>query len=224
MTSDSLSKQFSVSVGASGGFAGFSAGTKDSYLHSVSDNDFQFSINFYSRTSMECETTYGAGTEALNQEGLKTYQGGKNPNFRVLCGDKQVSSFQVGAAVVLSFIIEATESSHLESVKASISFNSPFVSVLTQFSQAASDVQNSVSITLKAVQWGGEPENLGKVLVSGESISCSLSNISACEAVASDLVTYVNSDFVNQLGNNTNGIWSSKYEYLGQLTATNSVS
>lgn len=38
LSSSDLNKKFSVSLDASGGFGGFSAGTKDSFLNQVKEN------------------------------------------------------------------------------------------------------------------------------------------------------------------------------------------
>ncbi len=76
-----------------------------SYLKEIKDSETSISINYYQfvQSEMTMETGYGPAG-ALTPDGLRAYGPVDNPNprFGLICGDQFISSFKVGAHLLLS--------------------------------------------------------------------------------------------------------------------------
>jgi hypothetical protein len=83
----------------------FSVEADFSFLKEIKDSDFAMSINYYQfvQSELTLETGYGPAG-ALTLDGMRAYGSVDNPNprFGLICGDKFVSSFKVGANLVFS--------------------------------------------------------------------------------------------------------------------------
>jgi hypothetical protein len=74
-------------------------------MKEIRDTDFSLSINYYQMVQSEITMEMGYGPAgALTLDGLRAYGliDNPNPRFGLICGDKFVSSYKVGATLIFS--------------------------------------------------------------------------------------------------------------------------
>lgn len=77
------------------------------YMHSVSENSYTASYNYFFKVSSSVNSHYSySPTSILTNEGKEIYQDGKNPMFRIFCGDTFVTGYDVGAALIMTMSID----------------------------------------------------------------------------------------------------------------------
>ncbi len=75
----------------------------------IKDTDYSMSINYYQFVQSDVTTEMGFGPAgALTADGLRAYGpvDKPNPRFGLICGDMFISSFKVGAQLILSMKLQ----------------------------------------------------------------------------------------------------------------------
>lgn len=75
------------------------------YMKEVKDTDYSLSINYYNLVQSEITMEMGYGPAgALTLDGLRAYGSIDNPNprFGLICGERFISSYKVGATLLFS--------------------------------------------------------------------------------------------------------------------------
>lgn len=104
-----LEKQIKIDVSAKYSKEIFSTDIGAQYMKQIKDTQYSLSVNYYQFIESEITMESGYGPAgALTPDGLKVYGSVNKPNprFGVLCGDKFVSSFKIGASLVLSLSLK----------------------------------------------------------------------------------------------------------------------
>ena len=84
----------------------FSDSADATYLRSLQDRNYSFSLNYYRDLRREDSVTIkGNSTGALNTDGKKLYTNNRT-QFGILCGDHYVSKYQTGGLLLMSLNIE----------------------------------------------------------------------------------------------------------------------
>jgi len=101
-----LQKALHVDVSAKASIGMFSSSLHVDYMKSVQDTDYSLSVNYYQYIEAEVAMETGFGEAAvLTADGMRAYQGGTNPDFGLICGDKFIDSYKAGATLVLGMKI-----------------------------------------------------------------------------------------------------------------------
>jgi len=93
---------------------------------------------------------------------------------------------------------------------------------MAQISDQSQSVQESIGIQIKAIQWGGESQQVDTIM-SEAVTTCSATNTSACNQVSDDMLSYISQNLPKQFSTDPNG-GQGNMVYLGQLTLGSAVS
>ncbi len=202
-TFSQLEEDINFSVSASGGFGMFSASASASYLRNMQDKDYSLSLNYYGISSSNIDVQFaGAGEEMLNSAGKSYYQA--DPYFGIICGDYVVTSYQLGAMLLMG--LNLNFESEYEKEKFTSSTGASFGDIFS----ASSSVQKTVtslklkgSVSVQAFQIGGEPQLLSKILSKNSSgeyyvLTCNLDAMDNCVNAANGLLNYASQNFTSQ--------------------------
>jgi hypothetical protein len=174
----------------------------------VKDTDYSMSINYYQFVQSEVTMEMGFGPAgALTQDGLRAYGPVDNPNprFGLICGDLFVSSYKVGAQLLLTIKLQFNSHTEKESFSAKFGVNfGSFLSISTDIQKTISQTNSSGSMTILGYQSGGNPAELSKILNSscGSSYcagTCSMQKLSDCNAAVNGLLKYAMGNFPAQV-------------------------
>lgn len=80
---------------------------------------------------------------------------------------------------------------------------------MASFESLDEEHKQSVGITLKATQWGGMPERLSAI-ITADTVSCSINNITACKNIVENMANYMREDFKNQFDPTQESIFSER--------------
>lgn len=190
------------------GISTFSVEADVSFLKEVKDTDFSLSVNYYQYVQSELTMEMGYGPAgALTMDGLRAYGSVDNPNprFGLICGDKYISSFKVGANIIFSMKLKFMSHSEKEdfAVKLGVNLGS-FLSISTEIERIAKATSISGKVEILAYQSGGNPAELAKILNStcGSSYcaaTCSTMNMGDCAGAINGLIRYASSNFPSQV-------------------------
>ena len=100
-----ISGTLGIDVEAKIGFALFSVGASFSYMRSIRDTDTTFSISYFHLIEREVSLKFDS-SGVLNDVGKMIYQDGKNPMFRLICGDQIITSYRQRASLLFTFHLE----------------------------------------------------------------------------------------------------------------------
>lgn len=200
-----------MEVSAKVGISIFSLEADVSYLKEIKDTEMAMSINYYQfvQSEMTMETGYGpAGV--LTMDGMRAYGPVDNPNprFGLICGDKFIGSFKVGANLLFSMKLQFQSYSDKSAfqMKLGAKFSS-FLSISTDIQNIATTTRIYGKVEIMAYQSGGNPAELAKILNStcGSSYcaaTCDMLRMSDCMGAVNGLFKYASSNFPNQVNLN----------------------
>lgn len=144
---------------------------------------------------------------ALTQDGLKVYGSidSPNPRFGLICGDRFISSYKLGASLIFSIKLHFHSHFERDTFKAKIGVKfGPFNIVSKEIQKIAESLNTSGEVKIMAFQSGGNPAELSK-LMNGScgdkycAASCSLIRITDCDNSINALFNYAISRFTNQV-------------------------
>jgi hypothetical protein len=193
ISEQTLASQLHISVNGSASAGTFSASASSSFYNSTFTGSF--SQTFIYQTSLKFKSpNYNIPQTGniLNRLG-QIYQ--NNPiEFRKICGNKYINQLEKGGSlyilVKLNFLTQQQKQAFDASVGGSVGFGSLSASI--QKSIQKMNLQGDISI--KALQIGGNPSQLGKILQGGQStapvLQCSFKNLTACTQTLNNVLTY----------------------------------
>jgi hypothetical protein len=160
-TFSEIQKSLRVDVSAKVSIDIFTVEADVNYLKEIKDSETSMSINYYQfvQSEMTMETGYGPAG-ALTLDGLRAYGPVENPNprFGLICGDKFISSFKVGAHLLFTMKLQFQSHSEKEAFGAKLGFNlASFLSISADIQKAASATNIVGKVEIMAYQSGGNP-------------------------------------------------------------------
>jgi hypothetical protein len=201
-TSDEIAYALGIHANLDIAFSMFQATAMFNYLGNMTQNSHMLTANYYYIIQVEYGETYDEGGVALlNKEGKAIYDDGKNPMFRILCGDTLINGYTVGAAVFASVsLIFETEADMLAvSAGFSIGFGS-YANVAAAVSYATSNAGVECQLQVTAMQFGGDTSDLGLILAANPG-SCLSSNPEGCTPLINAIADYIGGTFAPQINN-----------------------
>lgn len=203
-----IEKSLRVDVSVKIGIGVFSVEADVSFMKEIKDTDYSMSINYYQYVQSELTMDMGYGPAgALTEDGLRVYGPVDNPNprFGLICGDRFISSFKVGANLIFSLKLHFqshSDKSQFE-VKFGLKFGS-FVNIALDIQAIAKTTNINGRVEIMAYQSGGNPADLAKLLNStcGSAYcaaSCSLTNMNDCIGAMNGLLKYASNNFPSQV-------------------------
>lgn len=197
-----LKQKLGGSLSIKGDVAILSAEAKVSYTKSVEEKEFTMSLNYYqyAHSNVDVEVGYPFLTEL----GKTYYANGHNKNFRLLCGDYFISSYQQGAMLMFSLNI------HFKSVKEKTEFKREYgvsflgIKIATKtVKEYAEKTRTTGKISVEGFQLGGDPSQLSYILNNNVNsgyyaTACVLTNMDTCVKTASRLSDYAKTEFPKQ--------------------------
>ncbi len=211
-----IANTFNVMAEFKSGIGQFSADGMFNYLNEIEENRYSISLNYYEKISANVNMTYSYNpTTILTDTGKDIYNNGQNPMFRLFCGDTLVTSYEEGAGLMMSLIIKFANQNQKNTFEAQMGGN------MGDIFSASAKVQNIANqyhlngvIELHGYQLGGDPTQLSKMIDEKEFSKCSLTNTASCQALASRLIYYANTEFPNQF-QKQDGKWTGPLVPLG---------
>lgn len=185
MSFEDLSYLLKVDLREKVGWKWFSFSAEASYMKFIEDKDYTLSLNYYQSVEDSVSVQLkGVGLDGLTSVGQNFYRNGTNPYFRLVCGDNIITSYKHGAQLILGMSV------HFHSHEQKDSFTSHGGLNLGDIVKASKDVQRIATslkidgnLTIHAMQMGGNPAELSKIISFNGSFSattCSISNIASC--------------------------------------------
>ena len=115
-----LKNELGLSASIKGGYSSFSANAQANYLREIEEKSYSISQHFLMHVTniVKLQTR----SDFIRDDSKQLYNDGKNKCFRVVCGDEYITSYTQGAALIMSLIIEFTESRSKETFKAEMGF------------------------------------------------------------------------------------------------------
>ncbi|BBH52170.1 hypothetical protein [Fluviispira sanaruensis] len=208
-----LSSVLNISAGAEISYASFSATANASYLKDVTDSRYTDNFTFIQTYSADAnyDLPDDYGTDLLNQTAAKALAQQK---FIEICGDSFIINSKAGASLIttvtLNFNSAQDKTEFDTNFKASIS---GIASITQAFKSAVSQKGISATLTVRAIQNGGDPRKLahifGKPSEAGYPINnCSKDNIQACNQIIDSIISYAQGDFQSGIDiNNQNSLY-----------------
>ncbi|TNV83030.1 hypothetical protein FGO68_gene10054 [Halteria grandinella] len=212
-----LQERLGYEHSANAGYGLFRAQINDQQMNSLNETNFSLSYNYLYRvaSSNVSQFSYNSMT-MLSQVGVDIYQNGTNPLFRIICGEKVITQYDVGAYLILSMIVEFESSDQKRSFTSEVSGNiGSFLTATSKAQQAAQKTKINGKITITGQQLGGDPTQLGNIL--NDQGSCSLQNPSECQKIVQSLSKYFSETFPSQFKKNAESIWTSPLVKLGSF-------
>jgi hypothetical protein len=198
----------------------FSANSTLNYLNSLKENDLSLSVNYYQLISADTIMYYTYDPEnILTPEGKKLYNNGNNPMFRSLCGDTLISSYNIGALLILSLQIDFYDQESKQTFKSKVGASvGDFINASSTISKEMTKYGLRGMIKVRGYQLGGDPSQLGKALRISAT-QCDVNNIAACQETVIGLAEYASKEFPTQFQKDDTGrIWLSPLVQLGGYT------
>ncbi len=221
-----LSSVLNISAGAEISYASFSATANASYLKDVTDSRYTDNFTFIQTYSADAnyDLPDDYGTDLLNQTAAKALAQQK---FGDICGDSFIINSKAGASLIttvtLNFNSAEDKNEFDTKFKGSIS---GIASITQEFKNAVTKSGISATLSVKAIQNGGDPAKLaqifGKPSETGYPISnCNKENIQSCNKIIDNIISYAQGEFQNGLDlNNPHSLYyfnpsSEKYSTFG---------
>ena len=231
-----LAKEFSVSLEATGGYKNFSSNGVAGYLHSIEETAVSKTYNFYWKLSDTVNYTYSIDRDLLlTPNGERVYRDGANPEFRLICGDTLINSYDEAAALIVSIVIQFRS----QDDKKQFSLDVPNLNYkdvasgggTVKISNELSKTNSSINIT--AYQIGGDTTQLNMILGSSNTsddpltlatpaskVACTSGDISNCATILTSIKEYVSTKLPDQFKkpkDNTSSIFSSPLVPIGNI-------
>jgi hypothetical protein len=201
---------FNLDVDIKGGYGLFSTNDMFQYMKTIQDDSLSLSINYYQKVSDNVVMTFSYDPKnILTDVGKNIYQDGKNPMFRLLCGDYLITSYEEGAVLILSMKILFSSKEEKKNFQTKIGVSvGGFINASASINKAAEEMKLSGRIEISAYQMGGDPTQLSKLLASSV-IDCDIKDIKSCQDTAKSLINYVSNIFPTQFSKDEKGVWTS---------------
>lgn len=220
---DKITDKFNISSNFNVGIGNFQIGALFSYLKEHEETSFSESFNYFQKITGNVEMYYSYKSEdLLNDTGKKIYENGENPLFRILCGDRLISSYEEGAALIFSLKLVFKDSSQKSEFKTKVNF--PFGNILNispEIEKITKKQNLGGVLKISGFQLGGDPTQLSRI-ISLKTSTCSLNKMEDCQDMIKTMIDYASNEFPKQF-KNEDGKWTSSLVPLGQFTKDFSV-
>ncbi len=195
-----LESVLNVSAGAEVSYGIFSATANANYLKEVSNSryseNFSYVQTFSANAKYEIPDLYG--NDLLNNIGRGALANGR---FTEVCGDAFIRSSKAGAVLITTVSIE------FGSAKDKTEFDAQFkggikgiASITAAFKKTLSTSEMSATLSVKALQNGGDPSKLAQIF--GQPIEgsfavskCGKDDIQSCSKIIDGIIEYAQDEF-----------------------------
>jgi hypothetical protein len=218
-TIEQAMSSFGVSASISITYEIFTVTVMVSFIEKVQTTDNSLSLNYYVTAARTINQNYGYGLDLLNPTGLYIYQNNFD-QFSLLCGDTLVSSYGVGAGLIVSAVMTFDSAYQSDNFTATVGFNiGPIVNISVSVPITSQEYGWSGTVEIAAFQIGGNPIDLTQVISPNSNVvSCSFTNMSACGQTFNALNDYA-SNFLEQM-KASGGAWNPTGGYsLGNVVS-----
>jgi hypothetical protein len=180
-------------------FSLFQSTSLYNYLSNKTQNYYTLTANYYFIVSSEIELEYDeTGVNLLSSEGATIYDLGKNPNFRILCGDTLIKGYTVGAAVFTSVSLTFATEPDMLAMKAQFTTGyGSYTNLPATIATASQQTGVQCTLTVAAQQYGGNDGPLGLILASNPA-NCDSNDTTVCAPLITAINGYILGDFITQ--------------------------
>ncbi|KAJ9461355.1 hypothetical protein DIPPA_21231 [Diplonema papillatum] len=187
----------------------FKIGAEASYLRSVMDTEYSMSLNYYQYSSARVNVQLnGTSDNALSSFGGQMYGNGSNPNFRVVCGDNYLTSYEGGALLLMAINVVLADGEQKTVFSESVTGVEDIVTATAAVQKISEEKHLTGKVVMGAYQIGGSPNNLTQILSKDPAgnyyvLECQFTDMTACQDAANGLLNYATTDFSTQFNFNT---------------------
>jgi hypothetical protein len=204
ISSSAISDLMNVGLSGKANFGLYSASISAQYARSTAET--RQSLHFNYLQTMSADASYkvpGIGNKALSQDAQELLNnGGGLTLFHQVCGDSFIQAANMGAVLFVDVSIEFQNSAKKEQFTESVNVKAMGIGGITQsFSKERDKSASGANLAVKAYQLGGDSTKLanifGKPGADGNYNikQCTMQDISACERIINDIVSYAQGDF-----------------------------
>lgn len=146
-------RTFNWSSKVKGAFKLFSGDASASYFKSIKEKAYTLSVNYFQKVSRAIEYEYTLDQESTFSDiGKKIYKEGKNPLFRVFCGNRLLRSYEEGAGLVFTFQVQFSSREFKETFKAKAGFSfGGFIGASAEIAKSMQSLNISGRIIVQAL-------------------------------------------------------------------------
>lgn len=126
-------------------------------------------------------------------------------DWREYCGDSFVQKVARGASLYSAMKFRFKSRDEKQSFEAKMKASGGLYSVSAALKTAQSFSNQSISVSVSAVQVGGDVTQLNRILNGGSAASCALSDVKKCLEFVDSIESYVSNDFPKQF-RDSNGV------------------
>ena len=199
-----LEQKMGINVSGHMGGGVFSGSMRAAYLQQAIDNHYTLNLNYlyeYAGTVAFKPGTIGQGRAALTPVAESYAFGGDPVRFRQMCGNAFIPQMNAGVLLGVTITLNFDSFMDKENFQTALRGNLGVIhtSIMTHIQQAAKQSNVHVSMSLSALQLGGDPQDLnnifGSVEPSGNYPYLDCGNVESatyhpCKDVISNVITY----------------------------------
>lgn len=187
-TDDTVGRLFGENLRKKDDYVHFDPSEKAKFLRSIEDNNCTQSFNYYvSQEDLVEVSINGHGLDALTDFGKLIYNN-TPAYFEYLCGDSYISSYKVGAILIISLKVEFRSVKDKENFLKSSDYELDIIKVAERF-RLAPKSKVFGTVTVSAFQSGGKPSLLVDILNSNIK-KCDFTDLEKCIVTVKNLTDY----------------------------------
>lgn len=209
---EALNRSLKLDIELQGGYGYFTGSLSAVYSEAVINSSTQMSFNFYAKSTHKVNFNYLYGPDnVLTAHGKSAYKKALS-DFINICGDKLITQYERGTALVMSIIIDFNSTQEKRDFEANIRGKViGLFELSSQIRVAFKNTNVNGNIKIKAIQFGGDPSQLSK-LIDDKVKHCNLLQFDECIKVANTIIEYASGDYAKQITDR------STYIPIGQFT------
>lgn len=187
-----LTDFLNVSSSIKGGWGDFGVNATMNYINETNSNNLAVSYNFVEKISRKVNIKYSLSkNKLLNEDGADAYDDGKNPKFRLFCGDRLISSYSEGAFIIVNTQVVLDDKFQKQQFDANIGGNfAGFTELSAKIGTLSKSYKLQGKVIISAFQLGGDPSQLSRVMPS--TMTCEFDNLAKCnDLYSTGLASYL---------------------------------
>ncbi len=203
-SAEEISKMMNIGISGKGGWGPFSASISAQYLENTVNNRQDMHFNYHQTAIADISyNIQGLGNNILSKDARDILERGEGEDgFATVCGDSFVASANVGATLYVDIIIHFDSAEHRKSFDASIQGKAMSIaSVAAEFKNASSSYAKNSTISVAAMQSGGNAQKLAKLFGDKKPdgnypiVDCAGGEVDKCVEILNGVIKYAQEDF-----------------------------
>ena len=201
---DAYQQSITKSAGIDLNFALFGLSLAGGFLQNQENDQYAESLVFITNLQFD-DKVLPKGNLTLYPGYVNYIKNNKINDFRHDCGDQLNTVLHEGGELYISYQLDFRTVAAKKSFDASVKSNlKSFADFNTKVHAWEKSTHNEGSLTIQAYQAGGDPTQLSRNILNGTTqLTCQLNDLTPCDKIYQNVITYATTIFPAQFGNAT---------------------